>query len=83
MLAWLVVAALYAVLAVQTFRMLEVVHDEKSPILQIPGSVTYGCVMGGMAHARGAGAALGLARVADQPSSRAERGEPHVPQAHW
>ena len=29
--------------------MLEIVHDEKSPILQVPGSVTYGCVMGGMA----------------------------------
>ena len=42
-------AALYAVLTVATFRMLEIVHDEKSPILQIPGSVTYGCVMGGMA----------------------------------
>ena len=29
--------------------MLEIVHDEKSPILQVPGSVTYGCVMVGMA----------------------------------
>jgi TRAP-type C4-dicarboxylate transport system permease small subunit len=28
--------------------MLEIVHDEKSPILQIPGSVTYSCVMTGM-----------------------------------
>ena len=84
MLAWLGVAALYAVLAVQTFRMLEVVHDEKSPILQIPGSVTYGCVMGGMAHARGAGAVLGVARVADERAAgRERRAPPHVPQAHW
>jgi TRAP-type C4-dicarboxylate transport system permease small subunit len=48
-LAWLVVAALYATLTVATFRMLEIVHDEKSPILQLPGSITYACVMGGIA----------------------------------
>jgi len=46
--SWLVVAGLYGTLAWATFRMLDVVHDEKSPILQVPGSVTYGCVMGGM-----------------------------------
>jgi TRAP-type C4-dicarboxylate transport system permease small subunit len=46
--SWLVVAGLYATLAVATFRMLGVVHDEKSPILQLPGSITYGCVMAGM-----------------------------------
>lgn len=46
---WLVVSALYATLSVATYRMLEIVHDEKSPILQIPGSTTYACVMGGMA----------------------------------
>jgi TRAP-type C4-dicarboxylate transport system permease small subunit len=28
--------------------MLEIVHDERSPILQVPGSVTYGCVLIGM-----------------------------------
>jgi TRAP-type C4-dicarboxylate transport system permease small subunit len=49
LLAWLVVSALYGTLTVATWRMLEIVHDEKSPILQIPGSVTYACVMGGMA----------------------------------
>ena len=32
-----------------TWSMLDIVADEKSPILQVPGSVTYGCVMGGMA----------------------------------
>jgi TRAP-type C4-dicarboxylate transport system permease small subunit len=45
---WLVVASLYGTLAVATFRMLPIVHDEKSPILHVPGSLTYGCVMVGM-----------------------------------
>ena len=48
-LGWGVVTALYATLALATWRMLDIVHDEKSPILQVPGSVTYGCVMTGMA----------------------------------
>ena len=48
-LGWGVVTSLYATLAVATWRMLDIVHDEKSPILQVPGSVTYGCVMTGMA----------------------------------
>jgi len=47
-LAWLLVAALYGYLTRATYAMLEIVHDEKSPILQVPGSVTYGCVMVGM-----------------------------------
>lgn len=46
--SWLVVAALYATLSVATWRMLDVVHDEKSPILQLPGSITYACVLSGM-----------------------------------
>ena len=46
---WLVVAGLYGTLTVATFRMLPIVHDERSAILQVPGSVTYGCVMAGMA----------------------------------
>ncbi|AOF86241.1 tripartite ATP-independent periplasmic transporter, DctQ component family protein [Hydrogenophaga sp. RAC07] len=45
---WLVVAALYATLAWATYQMLEIVHDEKSAILQVPGSATYGCVMVGL-----------------------------------
>jgi len=45
---WLCVAGLYFTLARATFNMLEIVHDEHSPILQVPGSVTYGCVMVGM-----------------------------------
>ena len=48
-LGWLGVAGLYATLTWATWNMLDIVADEKSPILQVPGSVTYGCVMGGMA----------------------------------
>lgn len=46
---WVVVCILYGTLSLATWRMLEIVHDEKSPILQIPGSVTYSCVMVGIA----------------------------------
>jgi TRAP-type transport system small permease protein len=45
---WLVVAVLYATLSKATYAMLEIVHDEKSPILHVPGSVTYACLLGGM-----------------------------------
>lgn len=45
---WLCVAGLYGTLAWATWNMLDIVADEKSPILQVPGSVTYGCVMAGM-----------------------------------
>jgi TRAP-type transport system small permease protein len=79
---WLVVTALYGTLAYATYAMLEIVHDEKSPILQVPGSVTYGCVMGGMAM---------LALLALQSAWRAWRNWPasdpdavsQVPAAHW
>jgi TRAP-type transport system small permease protein len=47
-IAWVAVAVLYAVLVRATWRMLEIVHDERSPILQVPGSVTYVCVLIGM-----------------------------------
>ncbi len=46
---WLAVAGLYGTLSKATWDMLDIVADEKSPILQVPGSVTYGCVMAGMA----------------------------------
>jgi TRAP-type C4-dicarboxylate transport system permease small subunit len=81
-LTWLGVAALYGVLSVATFRMLEIVHDEKTPILQIPGSITYACVMAGMTLL----ATLALAsawRAWSTPVQPAESGEPQVPQAHW
>lgn len=79
---WLVVAALYGTLAYATYAMLEIVHDEKSPILQVPGSVTYGCVMAGMAM---------LALLALQSAWRAWRAQPasapdgvrEVQAPHW
>ena len=81
-IGWLVVAALYAVLTVATYRMLDVVHDEKSPILQMPGSITYACVMVGMAL---------LSVLALQSAWRARHvksapvtdAEPQVRAAHW
>ena len=48
LIAWLMVAVLYGVLVRATWGLLEIVHDERSPILQVPGSVTYACVMVGM-----------------------------------
>lgn len=45
---WLAVAGLYLSLSYATYGLLAIVHDEKSPILQVPSSVTYGCVMGAM-----------------------------------
>ena len=80
--SWGVVAVLYGTLAGATFRMLDVVHDEKSPILQVPGSVTYGCVMVGMALL----AVLALQSawtVLRAPAEPAHDDEPRVPTAHW
>jgi TRAP-type transport system small permease protein len=81
--SWLVVAGLYGTLAVATFRMLDIVHDEKSPILQVPGSITYACVMGGMALL----AVLALQSAWHawfaQPEPVNDEAEPHVPVAHW
>jgi TRAP-type C4-dicarboxylate transport system permease small subunit len=80
---WLVVAALYGTLSVATFRMLEVVHDEKSPILQVPGSVTYGCVMGGMALLAllACGTAWRTWKTVEVPAG--DDSEPRIPAAHW
>lgn len=76
---WLMVAALYGTLAWATSRMLDIVHDEKSPILKIPGSVTYSCVLVGMAL---------LAILAVLSAWRAWRHRPaqagtDVPSVHW
>ena len=82
MLSWLVVAGLYGTLAWATYRMLDIVHDEKSPILQLPGSLTYGCVMVGMAL-------LGLLALQSAWQARhleaepVPGAEPNVPTAHW
>ncbi len=79
-LGWSVVSVLYATLAVAAWRMLDIVHDEKSPILQIPGSVTYGCVMTGMAL---------LSVLALVSAWRAWQADPHTPLStepapvHW
>jgi TRAP-type C4-dicarboxylate transport system permease small subunit len=80
---WLAVAGLYGTLAWSTFQMLGIVHDEKSPILQMPGSLTYGCVMGGLLM-------LGLLAIRSawnawntppaQPDASAGQA---VPEAHW
>jgi len=80
--SWLVVAGLYATLAVATFRMLAIVHDEKSPILQLPGSITYACVMVGMLLL----AVLALQaswRAWHAPAAGASADEHVVPAAHW
>ena len=83
-LGWLAVAGMYFTVAWATFRMLDIVHDEKSPILQVPGSLTYGCVMGGMLLL--AVIALLSARkawlAAPQPDSDAAA-VPKLPAAHW
>ncbi len=79
-LGWCAVSVLYATLALATWRMLDIVHDEKSPILQIPGSVTYGCVMTGMAL---------LAVLALASAWRAWQADPNTPLStepapvHW
>ena len=80
-LGWLVVATLYGTLSKATYSMLEIVHDEKSPILRVPGSVTYACVLGGMVML----ALLALqsawrawhVRPADAPAIGAEVQAPH------
>jgi TRAP-type C4-dicarboxylate transport system permease small subunit len=63
--------------------MLEIVHDEKSPILQVPGSLTYGCVMGGLVML----ALLALKSAwnawATPPVPSAPNAETAVPEAHW
>lgn len=48
-IGWLVVAGMYATLCWATYGMLDIVADERSPILQVPGSATYGCMMAGLA----------------------------------
>ncbi|MDO8772677.1 MAG: TRAP transporter small permease [Burkholderiaceae bacterium] len=80
---WLTVAGLYGTLSWATFQMLEIVHDEKSPILQLPGSLTYGCVMGGLLMlgllaCKSAWNAWVALPVEHDPSE-----EPAVPEAHW
>jgi TRAP-type C4-dicarboxylate transport system permease small subunit len=80
--SWIAVAALYATLVRATYGMLEIVHDERSPILHVPGSVTYACVMGGMAML--ALLALQSAWRAWHAQRPADAGVPEQVQApHW
>ncbi len=76
---WLLVAALYGTLSWATWRMLEIVHDEKSPILQIPGSVTYACVMVGM----GMLAALALLAAWRALRHRPAQSDAGTTAVHW
>lgn len=78
---WLIVAGLYLVVSWATFGMLDIVHDEKSPILGIPGSVTYGCVMGGMVLM--ALLALLAAKRAWSSQPQSPGGAEAPPAAHW
>ncbi len=80
---WLVVAVLYGTLSWATFQMLDIVHDEKSAILQVPGSATYGCVMVGLLMlcllaCKSAWNAWQTPPVEIFPGE-----EPVVPTAHW
>jgi TRAP-type transport system small permease protein len=45
----LVVAVLYVSLAVTAWPLMEIAADERSPILQVPGSVSVGCLVLGFA----------------------------------
>lgn len=76
----LIVCGLYSTLAWATWRMLEIVHDEKSPILQVPGSVTYAAVMVAMVML--AVLALTAACRAFGPVAPISEGQP-VPEVHW
>jgi TRAP-type transport system small permease protein len=82
-LSWAVVAGLYATLAAATYRMLDVVHDEKSPILQLPGSITYGCVMVGLVLLAVLALQSAWAAWHETPAGTAADAEPRVPAAHW
>lgn len=81
-ISWLVVAGLYGTLAIATFRMLEIVHDEKTPILQLPGSITYACVMTGMGLL-GLLALQSAAQAWRTPRTVPQDADRPVPAAHW
>ncbi len=43
------VAVLYFGLAIAAVPLMEIAHDERTPILQVPGSISVGCLMTGFA----------------------------------
>lgn len=69
----LVVAVLYAALAFTALPVMEIAADERSPILQVPGSVSVGCLVLGFAL-------LSLTTLCQLPSlwSGAEAAEPQA-----
>ena len=66
----LVVAVLYAALAVTAWPLMEIAADERSPILQVPGSVSVGCLVLGFAL-------LSLATLCKLPEVWAGAEAPH------
>jgi len=66
----LVVAALYAALATTAWPLMEIAADERSPILQVPGSVSVGCLVLGFAL-------LSLATLCKLPEVWAGAEAPH------
>ena len=66
----LVVAALYAGLAVTAWPLVEIAADERTPILQVPGSVSVGCLVIGFAL-------LSLATLCKLPEVLAGTEVPH------
>ena len=81
-LTWLVVAGLYFIVSWATYGMLDIVHDEKSPILGVPGSLTYGCVMGGMLL-MALLALLAAKRAWNSDAHAPAAGDAEAPPAHW
>lgn len=65
----LVVAVLYAALAITALPLVEIAADERSPILQVPGSVSVGCLV--------LGAVLSLATLCRLPAVWAGVEKPH------
>jgi TRAP-type C4-dicarboxylate transport system permease small subunit len=70
----LTVAGLYGALAVMALPLMEIAADEKTPILQVPGSVSVGCLMLGFAL-------LALTTLCKLPEVWAARGQAHDVQA--
>ena len=58
-------------------------HDEKSPILQLPGSITYACVMAGMVLLAVLALQSAWRAWHARPADEATPAEPPVPAAHW
>jgi TRAP-type C4-dicarboxylate transport system permease small subunit len=66
----LAVAVLYASLAATAWPLMEIAADERSPVLQVPGSVSVGCLMLGFAL-------LSLVTVCKLPALWAGSEAPH------